>query len=128
MHLSPRHVKHHEAWKYEGQISTKHNHDFLGGNGRRSAIRFPLLFTLLLLFLLCYPYAQLAFSDGGAPELAYVAGTAAGVSVIDIAQQRVSRTLSINGDPNSILLKGMPADCSAAEIALSNENTLREVG
>ncbi len=36
----------------------------------------------------------LAFADGGAPNLAYVAGGARGVSVIDIGQQRVTSTLA----------------------------------
>lgn len=43
-------------------------------------------------------------ADGGAPNLAYVAGTVKGVSVIDIGQQRVTDTLSISGNPSMILL------------------------
>src|SRR5437660_10896117 len=68
------------------------------------AMRFSLLFAPFLLCVLCYSSAQPAFADGGAPELAYVAGTTAGVSVIDIVQQRVSRTLAIDGDPQTVLL------------------------
>lgn len=58
-----------------------------------------LLVTLLILF----PY-PVAHADGGAPNLAYVAGTSQGVSVIDIAQQRVIGTLSVSGDPHTVLL------------------------
>lgn len=75
------------------------------------AMRFSLIFMLRLFFVLLVVCALLAgqagspaFPDGGAPDLAYVAGTAPGVSVIDVAQQRVSRILSIDGDPHTILL------------------------
>ena len=75
------------------------------------AIRFSLIFVLRLLFVLlvlCTLLADQAGSpasaDGGAPDLAYVAGTAPGVSVIDVVQRRVSKTLFIEGDPHTILL------------------------
>ncbi len=48
--------------------------------------------------------APVAHADGGAPNLAYVAGTNSGVSVIDVAQQKVSRTISTSGKPDTILL------------------------
>jgi DNA-binding beta-propeller fold protein YncE len=43
-------------------------------------------------------------ADGGAPNLAYVAGTGQGVAVIDIAQRKVTTTFSVHGDPASVLL------------------------
>ncbi|GLV60042.1 hypothetical protein KDH_68650 [Dictyobacter sp. S3.2.2.5] len=43
-------------------------------------------------------------ADGGAPQLAYVAGGGAGVSMIDIADQRVRRTLTEGGGPQMVLL------------------------
>jgi DNA-binding beta-propeller fold protein YncE len=43
-------------------------------------------------------------ADGGAPNLAYIAGTAAGISVIDIAQQKVTETFALAGDPHTIYL------------------------
>jgi DNA-binding beta-propeller fold protein YncE len=46
----------------------------------------------------------LAHADGGAPNLAYVSGTTAGVSVIDVAQAKVARTFPLPGDPHMILL------------------------
>lgn len=61
----------------------------------------PCLILLFLLFLLFPANAQ---ADGGAPNLAYVAGTAHGVSVIDIGQQKVTKTISVSGDPHMVLL------------------------
>src|SRR5437588_13112509 len=75
------------------------------------AIRFSLIFVLRLLFVLLAVSTLLACqagspasADGGAPDLAYVAGTVPGVSVIDVVQRRVSKTLFIDGDPHTILL------------------------
>jgi len=90
------------------QIPAEHDRDIAGKNGRRRVIRFSLIFVLFVLLVPCaLPSPQVrspAFADGGAPDLAYVAGTAPGVSVIDVAQQRLSRTFSIDGDPHTILL------------------------
>jgi streptogramin lyase len=55
----------------------------------------------MLLFFL-FPLHSSA--DGGAPNLAYVAGTSRGVSVIDIGQQNVNTPFSIDGDPHTIYL------------------------
>ncbi len=44
------------------------------------------------------------FADGGAPQLAYVAGAGQGISIIDIAQQHITRSLAIAGEPHTILL------------------------
>jgi hypothetical protein len=60
----------------------------------------PVGFLILCLFLLPAP----THADGGAPNLAYVAGTAKGISVIDIGQQQVTNTLAATGDPQTILL------------------------
>ncbi len=59
------------------------------------------LFMLVAFFFFLYGTAH---ADGGAPNLAYVAGTAHGISVIDIAQQKIVTTLSVNGEPDTILL------------------------
>ncbi len=56
----------------------------------------------LLLALLAFPGH--ASADGGAPNLAYVAGTAQGISVIDIQQQKVTKTISVAGNPHTVLL------------------------
>jgi hypothetical protein len=43
-------------------------------------------------------------ADGGAPNLAYVTGTARGIGVIDIFKQQETSTLNVTGDPDMILL------------------------
>lgn len=48
--------------------------------------------------------APAAYADGGAPQLAYVAGSGPGISIIDIARRRVTGTLAIAGDPRTVLL------------------------
>lgn len=55
------------------------------------------------LFLLIAGY-PVAHADGGAPNLAYVAGGGKGISVIDIAQQKVVDNLSFAGDPSMVYL------------------------
>ncbi len=60
-----------------------------------------ILALLLLLTGFCSPHA---YADGGAPQLAYVAGTPQGISVIDIAQQRVTKTIGAAGNPHMVLL------------------------
>lgn len=63
--------------------------------------RFFLLFMPILLAGLC---SSVAHADGGAPQLAYVAGAAQGISIIDIAQRRVIGTIANVGQPQTILL------------------------
>ncbi len=43
-------------------------------------------------------------ADGGAPNLAYVAGAAQGIGIIDVAQRKVATRFTLADDPNSILL------------------------
>jgi hypothetical protein len=59
---------------------------------------------LALLALLGVFSSQTASADGGAPNLAYVAGTTKGISTIDIAQQKVTGTFTVDGDPHSVML------------------------
>ena len=59
-------------------------------------------FILILLLLTLSPGS--AHADGGAPNLAYVAGASRGMSIIDIAKQRVTNTLNVPGDPHMVLL------------------------
>src|SRR5437764_9674367 len=63
--------------------------------------RFCFPFMLLLLVGLLSPTAH---ADGGPPQLAYVAGTAQGISVIDIARRRVTGSIAVAGNPRTILL------------------------
>ena len=60
-----------------------------------------LLFICSLLSLFFVPRAR---ADGGAPNLAYVSGTSSGVSVIDVGQAKITKTISVAGDPHTILL------------------------
>ncbi|MGZ3611757.1 MAG: YncE family protein [Ktedonobacteraceae bacterium] len=62
------------------------------------------IFPITLLLFLFVLLSSSALADGGAPQLAYVAGTPPGISVIDIAKQRVIRTIIEPGDPHTILL------------------------
>ena len=62
---------------------------------------------LLLLFVFSLPglsFAPPAHADGGAPNLAYVSGTSSGISVIDVRQAKVTKTIAVAGDPHAILL------------------------
>src|SRR5438552_4033341 len=66
--------------------------------------RVGLLLFVLALLLFLFPLSQHAYADGGAPNLAYVAGAAYGIGVIDIGQQKVTSSITVNGDPQMILL------------------------
>ncbi len=59
-----------------------------------------LIFIIHILLL----FSIRIYADGGAPQLAYVAGSSQGISVIDIARQRATKTLAVAGDPHAILL------------------------
>jgi DNA-binding beta-propeller fold protein YncE len=63
-----------------------------------------LLLSFALFLLLLGMYSSSAHADGGAPQLAYVVGTAQGVSIIDIAQRRVTGTIAVGGNPRTALL------------------------
>jgi len=62
------------------------------------------LMLVLVFFLLLLPFPRQVNADGGAPNLAYVAGAAHGISVIDISQQKVTSNITVGGDPQMILL------------------------
>jgi hypothetical protein len=65
---------------------------------------YRLLSLFLVLILLLVLTALPVHADGGAPNLAYVAGTTQGISTIDIGQQKVTGTISVSGDPHSVML------------------------
>ena len=58
---------------------------------------------LFLLALYMFPL-QHVYADGGAPDLAYVAGASQGIGIIDVAQQKLVKTIAVAGDPHMILL------------------------
>src|SRR5258708_37925782 len=68
---------------------------------RTYCYRFCFLFMLLLLVGLFSPSAH---ADGGAPQIAYVAGAAQGISIIDIARRRVTGSIAVDGNPRTVLL------------------------
>jgi DNA-binding beta-propeller fold protein YncE len=74
------------------------------GAAQRSMIAITGLFLFLMLTLLVAFTPLTAHADGGAPNLAYVAGTAQGISTIDIGQGKVTGTISVGGDPHSVVL------------------------
>ena len=74
---------------------------FVISYARKYCYRFCFISLLILLVGIFSPSAH---ADGGAPQLAYVAGTSQGISVIDIAQRRVTRTITEAGNPHTILL------------------------
>ena len=63
-----------------------------------------LLLALLFILSLLFNAGAPVQADGGAPNLAYVSGTTTGISVIDVGQSKVTRSLSVPGDPHTILL------------------------
>jgi len=68
---------------------------------RTYCYRFCVLFMLLLLV---GSFSPSAHADGGAPQLAYVAGTAQGISIIDIAQRHMTGSIAVAGNPRTVLL------------------------
>ena len=72
-------------------------------NYRALLLRGLLSFFLALVLLWAFS-SPLAHADGGAPNLAYVAGTTQGISIIDIGQEKVTGTFNVGGDPHSVML------------------------
>ena len=62
------------------------------------------LSILFVLSLFSVYFSPRTHADGGAPNLAYVSGTSSGVSVIDVGQAKVTKTIAVAGDPHTILL------------------------
>ena len=70
----------------------------------RSKISYGLIIVLLAYLALLLGTPSVAHADGGAPNLAYVAGSAQGISVIDVAQQKVTGNIPTQSTPHMILL------------------------
>ncbi|WP_220192981.1 YncE family protein [Ktedonospora formicarum] len=73
----------------------------------KQALRLTGLVALVSITLGCIVAIMsphIARADGGAPNLAYVAGGGQGISVIDVSQQKVTKTIKLGGDPHTILL------------------------
>ncbi len=67
------------------------------------SVRRPILWAVIGILLALY-FSTPVSADGGAPNLAYVSGTPQGISVINIAQQKVTDTLAVAGNPQTVLL------------------------
>ena len=66
--------------------------------------RIALLVFAFMLLRFLFPSSRHVYADGGAPNLAYVAGTAKGISVIDIGQQKVTGSFAMSSEPEAIYL------------------------
>src|ERR1700730_148391 len=62
------------------------------------------LFLLVCALLINMLLPLQVSADGGAPNLAYVAGAARGVGIIDVAQRKLATTFPIAGNPPSMVL------------------------
>jgi DNA-binding beta-propeller fold protein YncE len=63
------------------------------------------LALLLWLGAFLFPLFPLpVFADGGAPNLAYIAGSKQGISVIDVSKQSITTTFTVGGDPQALYL------------------------
>lgn len=67
----------------------------------QSAFLIAILLLAMYTFFIVSPVAQ---ADGGAPNLAYVAGATGGVAVVDVQQQKVTGTVNVPGDPHAVAL------------------------
>ena len=63
-----------------------------------------LLIALLSLAVVSGATIGTAHADGGAPNLAYVSGASGGIGVLDVQQQKITRTIPIAGDPHAVAL------------------------
>src|SRR5260370_17763804 len=68
--------------------------------------------------------SQAVHADGGAPNLAYVAGGGQGLSIIDIAQQKVTGSFALSGNPSSVYLSSGGRFLYVAQPALDQVSML----
>jgi DNA-binding beta-propeller fold protein YncE len=86
----------------------------------------------LLLLTTCFTRPVETHADGGAPNLAYVASAGASISIIDVAQQKVTRTINAASDPHALLLSvdgqylytSQPQQGRVAILAANTGNTI----
>ncbi len=84
--------------------------------------------TFILLFVISLPslyFTPHTHADGGAPNLAYVSGTSSGVSVIDVGQAKVTKTITVAGDPHTILLSQDGSFLYASQPAVGQVSVIR---
>ncbi len=82
-------------------VSSQKAHTFLNlfaGGEHAASMNYKIAISVIFTF--CFLLNQsIAYADGGAPNLVYVAGGGQGISVIDVAQQRIARTLHLDSAP-----------------------------
>jgi DNA-binding beta-propeller fold protein YncE len=86
----------------------------------------------LLLLIASLMWTTTIHADGGAPNLAYVASADASISIIDVAQQKVIRTINAPGGVHSLLLSvdgqylyiSQPQQGRVAILAANTGNTI----
>lgn len=83
-----------------------------------------LLCAVAWLYVLGVWMAPAAYADGGAPQLAYVAGGAQGIGIIDIEQHRRTASLSVAGQPRMLLLSPDGAALYVTQPALDRVEVL----
>lgn len=71
---------------------------------RRCSIWYKCCYAVLLACALLTLLPVPVHADGGAPNLAYVAGAGRGIQVIDIAKQKILHNFSVAGNPHMVLL------------------------
>src|SRR5260370_11054519 len=81
-----------------------------------------MLFVLSLFSVYFSPHTH---ADGGAPNLAYVSRTSSGVSVIDVGQAKVTKTISVEGNPHTILLSQDGGFLYVSQPALGQVSVIR---
>lgn len=92
--------------------------------GRWYAYAVPSLLLLSVLALCMSSRPLYVQADGGAPNLAYVSGTSSGISVIDVGQAKVIRTIPVSGDPHTILLSADGVALYVTQTALGQVSVL----
>src|SRR5713226_7187087 len=56
------------------------------------------------IFILLLIFPAQVHADGGAPNLAYVAGSSSGIGIVDISSRKVSGSFSLKGNPSAVYL------------------------
>ena len=70
----------------------------------KRSIWYPALLLWLGTVFLSFLFPLPVFADGGAPNLAYIAGSKQGISVIDVSKQSITTTFTVGGDPQALYL------------------------
>ncbi len=102
-------------------VSSQKAHTFLNlfaGGEHAASMNYKIAISVIFTFCLLLNQ-PIAYADGGAPNLVYVAGGGPGISVIDVAQQRIARTLHLDSAP---AMTQLSSDGSTLFIAQPEQN------